>query len=803
MRVAIRAVAWLGCLVILGGTPMSGVASDLPATSAASLPDLDRGLPGVLDLTTGGLAGAPQASDFADSRAFEAAISKRGDLAYDDAQDGTLFIASGFAAPLGTRVPKPQEVMNRIRALEPRRFLSGVDLAPGSWLGVRTRAGQGALLRVVDRTSEVIRVRWVVAATPGGVLRSADIEALAAVSAPRITSAWLSPLQESGGPVLRLADGHLAPGPVVGAPFSAERLASLPSAVGEVGDLSYFRLRSGMLVVASGRLARLGSGAMAALESRDLRPRLRRVSFLPSEELSPGAVFLIETRDQRHALVRVDAVEAERLRLSWLWQSDGTARFRGLARFDASFERPPAEALEHLLLKAVARGDRAATQKWLALGADPNTRRGRGARPPLVHAVLSGESSVATLLLEAGAAPAVEGVDGWRALHVAAQLGAHEMAELLLSAGADPDASTPMGQTAFEIAAASPRRSLALLRLLRQSSQQPDSLVRAAEVGDLAAVSNLIALGVDLEETEGGSRSALRVAASSGQAEVVRLLLAAGARWRRGASHTRGPLLEAVDGRHVATVVVLLEHGTPSRDEKLAALARANELGSPDLVRALLAAGVPADADAGAGLSAIDQALQYGSRALVDVYVERGNPLTPAAAARLGLVEPLRALLEAGALPTAAGPDGRLPVQQAIANGRLESLRVLLDGGADAAEPLPTWDRRSPLHEAASAVDPRLLALLLDRGGDVNRVDRVGRTPLYQAVAHRREAAARVLLEHGADPNLAPEGEALLDFARTEEMRALLTRYGAESAASPAGTRSSRFPSKAARTSRQ
>jgi hypothetical protein len=45
----------------------------------------------------------------------------------------------------------------------------------------------------------------------------------------------------------------------------------------------------------------------------------------------------------------------------------------------------------------------------------------------------------------------------------------------------------------------------------------------------------------------------------------------------------------------------------------------------------------------------------------------------------------------------------------------------------------------------------------------------------------------QVLLEAGADPNLAPPGEALLDIARRDAIRVLLESHGARSAAdSPA-----------------
>ena len=72
-----------------------------------------------------------------------------------------------------------------------------------------------------------------------------------------------------------------------------------------------------------------------------------------------------------------------------------------------------------------------------------------------------------------------------------------------------------------------------------------------------------------------------------------------------------------------------------------------------------------------------------------------------------------------------------------------------------------------------------MLGVLLERGADPNQLDRVGRSPLYDAVTHGREPAVRALLEGGADPNLAPAGEALLEITRSASMRALLARYGA------------------------
>ncbi|MEE2665314.1 MAG: ankyrin repeat domain-containing protein [Myxococcota bacterium] len=782
-RTVVAAACGVGLALLLA----SGAAADAVAPVLdRELPDLDRGLPAVLDLDSGGLALAQQPAAFANVEEYKAALARLGDLAYDDVQGGLLFLAAGFALPLGTAKPGEAELLELSERLEPRVFLRGSELAPGSWFAVRTRAGKLSLALVVTRTREAIRLRWSAPRSAQAPVRTAGVDAIAAVPTARLSSALLPPLGEAPESVLRLATGGLVAGPALPEPFLPRELGALVDAVGRKGDLAYFRLRSGMLIVAAGKLAQLGTGPVAALAGRDLRPRLRERSTVASNALIPGSVLLVETTRGQHALVRVDAVEPEGLRVTWLLQSDGSAVFRDLAAFDATFEIADPKVLDRLLLAAAARGDSAALRRLLALGADANATRGRDARPALVLAVIDGDVSAVAVLLEAGADPAGAGSLGWNALQVAAQLGRVELVEALLGAGADPQTRTPEGKDALQLALDSPRQSLALIRLLRRHSETPDSLALAARVGDLAALGALLADGaaVDLPREDG--QTALQVAAAAGQPAAVRILLAAGADPGIESEAGDSALLAAVAAGQVETAALLIEHGGVSDAQMNAALYRANENGSPELVGGLLRGGADAGRDQGKGLSPLDHVLQYGSESVVAVYLENGYALSAAAAARLGLVEQLTTLLEQGVAPNEASADGRVPLQHAIENDQIDALRVLLDHGVAADAPLPTWDRRSPLHEAAARADVDVVALLLDRGADANQLDRVGRSPLYDAVAHGREDSVRVLLEHGADPNLAPAGEALIDMTSRESMRTLLASHGAHSSeASP------------------
>ncbi len=53
----------------------------------------------------------------------------------------------------------------------------------------------------------------------------------------------------------------------------------------------------------------------------------------------------------------------------------------------------------------------------------------------------------------------------------------------------------------------------------------------------------------------------------------------------------------------------------------------------------------------------------------------------------------------------------------------------------------------------------------------------------YDMIWYHMRSLTGLLLEAGADPNLAPPGEALLDIASRDPIRALLESHGARSAA--------------------
>lgn len=82
-------------------------------------------------------------------------------------------------------------------------------------------------------------------------------------------------------------------------------------------------------------------------------------------------------------------------------------------------------------------------------------------------------------------------------------------------------------------------------------------------------------------------------------------------------------------------------------------------------------------------------------------------------------------------------------------DARIEDVRALLFAGAD---PSAAGDRgRTALHESARRASPGIVRLLIDAGADMEARDERGATPLHWAAFSGRTESARVLISAGAD----------------------------------------------------
>jgi len=116
-------------------------------------------------------------------------------------------------------------------------------------------------------------------------------------------------------------------------------------------------------------------------------------------------------------------------------------------------------------------------------------------------------------------------------------------------------------------------------------------------------------------------------------------------------------------------------------------------------------------------------------------------------------------LLEDPALVEAWSPDGAQPLHFAAFFGYPETCRLLLEHGADPAIHAQGFNGVAPINAAAATdtkpheVATEIAEMLLDRGADADAQQGGGATALHSAALTRNAGLARLLVEHGADPD--------------------------------------------------
>jgi ankyrin repeat protein len=157
---------------------------------------------------------------------------------------------------------------------------------------------------------------------------------------------------------------------------------------------------------------------------------------------------------------------------------------------------------------------------------------------PLILAAAFGSPEAVEFLLASGADPKAASNAGLTALH--ASRGEAKIVRLLLSRGADAKARTQLGKTPLIVAASSSGAEEAVRLLIERGADvnEADStgftpLMGAARADDTSIARVLIEKGADAAAVAAGvgqSSTALMAAAYNGNAELVRLLLAHGAK---------------------------------------------------------------------------------------------------------------------------------------------------------------------------------------------------------------------------------------------------------------------------------
>lgn len=116
---------------------------------------------------------------------------------------------------------------------------------------------------------------------------------------------------------------------------------------------------------------------------------------------------------------------------------------------------------------------------------------------------------------------------------------------------------------------------------------------------------------------------------------------------------------------------------------------------------------------------------------------------------------------------------GMLPMTQAAMLGGMDTVREMLEDGADVngCAPGSSW---TALHAAAGEGRTDIVKVLLEHGADVNRQSDNGNTPLHLAALWGRNETVKVLLASGADVTIRnDDGQTPKELAQSEQTAAL------------------------------
>lgn len=176
-------------------------------------------------------------------------------------------------------------------------------------------------------------------------------------------------------------------------------------------------------------------------------------------------------------------------------------------------------------VRAVSRGDHAATMLFERAGMDPNAT-GSGGRTALIAASGKGDLETVRRLLDKGASLSTVDIDGRDALIAAAQGGHHEVARVLFNRGANLDRRDLEGWSGLSIAAYDNHEEMVnLLGPLSPLEALNEALLLAATAGHEIIVDRLINLGASIEARSPEEWTPLMVAARHGREKVVERLL--------------------------------------------------------------------------------------------------------------------------------------------------------------------------------------------------------------------------------------------------------------------------------------
>ncbi len=413
------------------------------------------------------------------------------------------------------------------------------------------------------------------------------------------------------------------------------------------------------------------------------------------------------------------------------------------------------------LIAAAAGGHADILQTLIEAGADPQVSNREG-RTALMAAAIRGDAKMIQLLIQQGADANAHDAQGETALFDAVRYGHFDAVRLLLEAGAKADLQTQRSPASGE-AGYTP--------LMYAAKRGLSATVSARDWVQIAAA--LLDNKADPDIRNARGESALSIATNAGHVDVAALLTQRGAKQvltYAGLGLDDALIAAATDGDAQKVSESLNGGADPNAATRagVTPLLAAAYGGNVDAVRALVERGadinvVPNGFRAwtwtGAKMStekqALAQAASMGDTALI-------------LASRLGQQDVVAYLLENGADPSKPNPHDDTPLGVAAEQGHADIVALLLAKKVQADEGrlstpaftgsalvgMKTDERNTPLIKAALGGHEAAARALLEAGADPNIRGFAGKTALFWAAERGHAALVTLLLQHEATPNI-------------------------------------------------
>ena len=399
---------------------------------------------------------------------------------------------------------------------------------------------------------------------------------------------------------------------------------------------------------------------------------------------------------------------------------------------------------------AAAEGNLNSVKEHLAKGLDINAKGGTLKSSALVSATLYDQVKMTEFLIQSGADVNVKGDDGGTALHAAAFLGQYEIAKLLIQNGADVNARNNEGETVINGTMADwettkfiagilqlklDREAVEtgrnqIVELLRKNGVTADfsdptdnDFWTMAGAGNLQAVKEHLAKGLDINAKNKDGVTALQIATLLGQYEIAELLVQKG-----------------------ADVNAKANDGTT-------ALHSAAFLGRHKEAKLLLENRIDADIRNNDGATAIDilnldwKTTQFIAQ-MLSIQVDKEKVEDGRNRIKKLLGQQVASLDNQSDFATQS-------LHEAVFFGNLEGVKQHIVAKIDLnqKDPNPQGQGASALHVASIFGQLEIVELLIEAGVDLNQADREGSTPVHAAAFFCHEKILLSLLNAGAAPN--------------------------------------------------